>query len=140
MSHQLELDFIYLLNHVFDKVYILKPDSSNVILEDRYVVCKYFLKKRSTALIPPLSRLVEEMTTRFLGKLLSHGLPCSFLIKIEEINVIIGQKQMDGLSHIINPSKHKSIDHNNKSLEDKSVQWQKPSRNPSPTLFKNVDG
>jgi len=110
MTLQLELDIIYVLNHVFDKAFLLKPDSSNPVSNDKYIVCKHFLKKRSATIISQIVPLIESSMKKHIGKLLCHSLPSTFLTKIEEINVIIGQKQMDALSQLINSTKHKSME------------------------------
>jgi len=113
ITFQLELDVLYILNHAFDKVYILKPDSSNATNDDKYVICKHFSQKPElTAQIAPVLLACASATkeNKYIGKLLLHKLPCTFLVKMEEINVIIGQKQMDGLSLLINPVKRKSSD------------------------------
>ena len=121
MTLQIELDVVYILNYVFEKAYILKPESSNIINDDKYIVCKNFVKKRSGALATQITSLIEPLSKKYIGnigKLLHDELTSTFLIKIEEINVIIGQKQMDGLCQMINSIKHKST-------EDSHAPWQK---------------
>jgi hypothetical protein len=130
LTLQIELDVVYILNYIFEKVYILKPDSSNVVNDDKYIVCKNFMKKRSGTLATQIASLIEPFSNKYIGndrndrndrnigKLLNNGLTSTFLIKIEEINVIIGQKQMDGLCQMINSIKHKSTD-------DSHAPWQK---------------
>jgi hypothetical protein len=134
---QLELDVVHILNYAFDKVYVLKPDSSNIVNDDKYIVCKHFLKKRSTALVSQLVPLIESHATQHLGKLLRYKLPYTFLIKMEEINVIIGQKQMDGLCQMINTVKHKSNE--NKMEQDQpSYSWHKTTNAFNQRLFKHT--
>ena len=127
ITFQLELDVVYILNYVFDKVYALKPDSSNVINNEKHIVCKHFLKKRSTPIIAQIGALIESPMKKHIGKLLLHDLPSTFLIKMEEINAIIGQKQMDGLCQMINTIKHKSME--DPSTNECAPPWHKMSTN-----------
>ena len=62
-----------------------------------------------------------------------------FTIKIEEINTIIGQKQLDGFCQIINAIKHKSnddkIDAICKTNVYKCIQWCETHRVPYNKIF-----
>jgi hypothetical protein len=56
---------------------------------------------------------------------------------MEEINVIIGQKQMDGLCQMINTVKHKSNE--NKMEQDQpSYSWHKTTNAFNQRLFKHT--
>jgi hypothetical protein len=131
-----------MLNYLFDKVCILKPDSSGVTNDCKYVVCKQFLKKRATNLIDPLLKCVSILSQtdgQHIQSLLQTDLPYLFVIKIEEINAIIGQKQLDGFCQTINAIKSKSnddkIDAICKTNVYKCIQWCETHNVPHNKIF-----
>lgn len=101
------IDIVYILNNFYEKVYIIKPNTSNSINKERYIVCKhmkiidrdkyyYFFNKVYTDLL-------ENKTHIF--SLISDELPYYFINKIEDSNLGIGNlmiEQLDLLISIIN--------------------------------------
>jgi len=143
LTQQTELDFVYILNYLFDKVYILKPDSSNATEDDKYIVCKQFSQKRSTNLIDSVTKCVSSLLSKdddhHIQSLLATKLPYTFTIKIEEINAIIGQKQLDGFCQTINAIKCKSNDDKISTICKanvyKCIQWCETHRVPHNKIF-----
>ena len=126
------LDCIYLLSSLFDKVYIAKPNTNNVTSLDRYIVCKSFkynenyrsyLKLNAIKLVVFLKKLEDKCIIDILG----FDVPYYFKNKIDDINIIIGQQQIEALDQIIcifkNKNKNDKIESIKKSNIQKSVSW-----------------
>jgi hypothetical protein len=105
------IDLLYVISHMFRKVYIMKPNSSNVMIDERYLVCKDF-----TGIKPNIIETLKSMYDSLcqskndivIGSLLENKLHYYFLNKIEESNVIIGQQKLDAYSQLINLLKTKN--------------------------------
>jgi len=130
--HKPVIDTIYMLTSLYEKVYIVKPNTNNISSLERYVVCKSFkyneksrtyLRLNSIKLIIFLKKLEDNHITGILD----FDLSCYFKNKIDEINIIIGQQQIDALDQIIyifkNKNKNDKIETIKKSNIQKSVSW-----------------
>jgi len=100
------LEFIFLLSTVYEKMYIIKPVISNITKSERYIVCKQFktsncvkqalLQQVETAVVPILSH------NELIQSILANKIPYYFINKIEELNLNIGQQQIETYDQIIN--------------------------------------
>jgi len=88
------IDILFLLTAMFEKVYTVKPLTSNFIKNDIYIVCKNYLNLSNKRFIVEYKSNCEN-----IHKLV---IPCSFLNKVEEFNVIIGQQQIETIDNFIN--------------------------------------
>jgi hypothetical protein len=88
------IDILFLLTAMFEKVYTVKPLTSNFIKNDIYIVCKNYLNLCN-------NRFIAEYKLKYYS---THSLviPCSFLNKVEEFNVIVGQQQIETIDNFIN--------------------------------------
>lgn len=126
------IDILYLLSSLYDKVYICKPSTSNITSFERYIVCKNFLhdEKSYTYLrVNYLKLLVflKKIDNKHIISILDVDIPYYFKNKIDDINIIIGQQQLEALDNIINIYKNKNkddkIENIKKSNIQKSVLW-----------------
>ena len=130
--HKPILDIIYFLCSLFEKVYIMKPNSSNITTFEKYIVCKNFIyhdtktenyKINYYKLIVFLKKLENKNIVSIINKNLSYY----FINKIDDINIIIGQQQLESLDQIVNILKNKNkedkIESIKKSNIQKSVSW-----------------
>lgn len=124
------LDLIYLLTSFYEKVYIMKPNTSRYANSEKYIVCVGFLHANHTEFYPYLYECFKQMvmkpdphTLRFLNV----SIPQLFIKKIEEYNAIFGQKQIQNiyytLSLIENKIKHDKIENLIKTNIQKSMNW-----------------
>ena len=135
MSLQLELDFMFILNCLFEKTYVLKPESSHPLISDRYLICKTFSnnapKSMLESMLESMNQAIGHIKEHFveLGvySLLQTDPPYIFLIKLEEINAIIGQQQLDSHVHIVNTIKSKMHEDKHANIRKnniyKAIQW-----------------
>lgn len=118
MFYKPVIDFLYILSSMYEKIYIIKPNTSNITSYEKYIICTNFYTDESISntyknnfynLLTFLKNKKEKIQS-----ILDFKIPCFFLTKIHDINIIIGQQQLDTLDMIINLLKNK-----NKNKEEK---------------------
>ena len=130
--HKPVIDVLYFLTSCFEKVYIIKPNTNNVTTFEKYIVCKQFLlnetkrqvyNKNYDILVNYLKKIENNNTLA----LINANTPCHFINKLNDINTIIGQQQLESLHHILNILKSRNkddkIDLLKKTHIQKSVIW-----------------
>jgi hypothetical protein len=135
MIHKPILQLLFLLSSLFEKSYIIKPNSSNIIYFDKYIVCKHFImneykidiyKKYYHKLNEIVQQFQEEKEKNILS-VIHQEIPYYFLNKIDDINIIIGQQQLECIDQITNVFKNNNkkerIEYIRKTNIQKSVHW-----------------
>jgi hypothetical protein len=126
------IECIFIFTSMFSKTFLVKPTISNPTTFEKILVCQNFqldgiktenLKQKLNEVISS----VQNNSTLFLSSLLSCDLPIYFVNKIEDINVVFGQNQIDVLHQVINIANSKSRDEKVDNLQkhglQKSCQW-----------------
>jgi hypothetical protein len=130
--HKPVVDFLYLLSSLYEKIYISKPNTNNIVTFDRYIVCKNFLynEESNTYLKVNYLKLIiflKRIENKNVVSILDFNIPYYFKNKIDDLNIIIGQQQLDALDQIINIYKNKNkndkIETIKKNNIQKSVSW-----------------
>jgi hypothetical protein len=130
--HKPVIEFLYLLTSLYDKVYITKPSTNNVTTHEKYIVCKSFLYDKFSNTYFKLNFLklivfIKKLDNKNIINILENNVPYFFKNKIDDLNIIIGQQQIDALDLIINvfknKNKHDKIETIKKSNIQKSVFW-----------------
>jgi len=128
LFHKLPIDVVYLLTSLYEKVYIIKPQVSNPATFEKYIVCKkfrrneftdaYFITNYNALYKSPLS---EDPT------LFDFEIPYFFKSKINDINIIFGQSQLESLNILMNIVNNKNPEERmtnmRKSFVQKSILW-----------------
>ena len=126
------IDILYFLSSLYDKVYVLKPNSSNVTTFDKYIICKNFqCNENNTSYLKinycNLLLFLKNMENKYINSIFNFDIPYYFTVKIEEINIIIGQQQIESLDLIINILKNKNYEDKIETIKklniQKSVSW-----------------
>ena len=133
--HKPIVDLIYLLSSLFEKVYIIKPNTSNITTFEKYIVCKNFnlvdetkleIHKSNYYKLQNFIRKLNNSNSNIVS-IIDFEIPCYFSNKIDDINITIGQQQLESLDQIINILKNKNKDEKietiKKSNIQKSVSW-----------------
>jgi len=132
VSHKPVIDCLYLLTSLYDKVYMVKPNTNNITTLDRYIICKSFLYNETTRKYLRLNMikliiLLKKLDNKYINYLLDFDVPYYFKNKLDDLNIIIGQRQIEALDNIIslfkNKNKNEKIENINKSNIQKSVSW-----------------
>jgi 23S rRNA U2552 (ribose-2'-O)-methylase RlmE/FtsJ len=130
--HKPVVDILYILSSLYEKVYILKPNTSNITSFDKYIVCKNFQKSESKLMYYKCNyyRLIvflKKLEGKNIVSILDFDIPNYFLMKMVDMNIIIGQQQLESLDMVINILKNKNredkIETIKKSNIQKSVAW-----------------
>ena len=131
--HKPIVDLIYLLSSLFEKVYIIKPNTNNITTFEKYIVCKNYNVICDTKLelhksnYYKLQGFIKNLNNRNIVSIIDYEIPCYFVNKIDDINIIIGQQQLESLDQIINIIKNKNkeerVETIKKSNIQKSVSW-----------------
>lgn len=123
------IDLIYILSSLYDKVYILKPNSSNITTFEKYIVCKNYQCKTDFCRVNyyTLHAFIKNNNNNIIDSFLDYDTPYYFLSKIDDINVIIGHQQIESLDLISNILKNKNredrIEAFRKTNIIKSIAW-----------------
>jgi len=123
-------DLLYLLSSFYEKVYIMKPNTSRYANSEKYIICIGFLYDSSAPLYSHFFAGFESMTLcddvsplRFLN----IEIPDFFTKKLEEYNAIFGQKQIQNIHYTLsllnNKMKTDKIDTLIQTNVQKSIDW-----------------
>lgn len=132
MFYKPVIDILYFLSSIYEKVYISKPSTNNVTTFEKYVICKNFLYNEALTNYleinaKKLVKILKTLNRRFINSLYDFDIPYYFKNKVDELNIIIGQQQLQALDQIIviykNKNKEDKIENIKKSNIQKSVLW-----------------
>ena len=121
------IQMLYVLNSLYEKVYIVKPNTSRYANSERYIVCKYFKLTDSSHLFYPLLNNISQINNYdYITSIYDEKLNYYFLIKMEEINSVIGQQQIEYINSTIELIENKDPEKLNKLMKtniQKCVNW-----------------
>lgn len=100
------LDILAILSSFYEKVYITKPQTSRYANSEKYIVCKGFLFKSSLTFLPFIFSAFEKMMEpsnidKDISRFLSIPLSNYFTTRVEELNAIFGQQQIENIYYTI---------------------------------------
>ena len=130
--HKPIIDILYFLSSLFKKIYIYKPNTSNITKFEKYIICKEFNANETTFKLLKMNyyRIIiflKKIENKNILSVINTNIPYYFTTKINDINNIIGQQQLEALNLIINTFKNKNkedkIELIQKSNIQKCVTW-----------------
>lgn len=119
---KLTLEIIYLLSSCYEKIYIYKPNTSRVANSEKYIICKNFIITENVRndLIEIIPSLIKNCNK--ISSILTNPLPLHFLNKIEEINAVLGQQQLETISQTMTLITHKTQQDKLTTLMEHNIQ------------------
>jgi len=129
------LDIIYIFSSLFEKTYIIKPNTSCISNLDKYIILKSFIVKKNDYILMNnyntiLKNFLDSYKTNTclnIQSIINFDLPYYFLNKIDDINLIMGQQQLELFEQVINILLSKNKEDKIESLKkyniQKCVQW-----------------
>ncbi len=126
------VDLLYLLSSFYNKVYIIKPNTSRHANSERYIVCKGFILNNTSdyffnLFLPPFMDIMNNPDNKYVHRFLNIDVSLFFSIKIHEYNAIFGQQQLENIyntfSIINNKSKYERYINNMKNNIVKCIHW-----------------
>lgn len=127
------LDILFLLSSFYEKTYFIKPAIIDSSKSEKYVICKGFLFENGYNLYSYLYPLVSQMTLlrlsphSYIDRILKTDIAYFFVSKLEEINYIFGQVELEQLHYLSLLVSHKyrydKIQNISKMNIQKSQEW-----------------
>ena len=130
--HKPIVDILYLLTSLFEKVYIIKPNTSNITSFDKYIVCKKFIideNKLTQYKINYIRMFVflKKLDNNNILSIIDCDIPYYFNMKLDDMNIILGQQQLEILDQVITILKNKNKDDRIETIKKinilRSVNW-----------------
>jgi 23S rRNA U2552 (ribose-2'-O)-methylase RlmE/FtsJ len=125
------IDILYLLSSLYKQTYIMKPQTSRYANSEKYIICKgYNLDENKERIENIIEKIYENFdnlnSNLYIETILNFNYSRTFISKIEEINIIIGKKQIDNIITTLNLMINKNsdkIDYYKKKHIQKSIKW-----------------
>ena len=136
------IDILYILTNLYDKIYIVKMNTTNIVNGELIIVCKNFIQNdeywvehdsiKYLGLANDLQLQLEninksEESGQLIESIIDNKLPYYFINKIEDSNVNIGHSQIEQLDLILYMIKNKNRDDKIETIKKnniiKCVQW-----------------
>ena len=97
------IDILYILSSFYEKVYIMKPQTSRYANSEKYIVCIGFLYDNHAGFYIYLAKCFEKMLESQVNPLRFLNMDISYLFikKMEEYNAIFGQKQIQNIHYTL---------------------------------------
>ena len=131
--HKPIIDIVYLLSSMYEKVFIIKPNTSNVMTFEKYIVCKRFItderkQEHNRINYYKIYQFLQSFTrNKNIVSLIDEDIPSFFMNKLDDSNIIIGKQQLEAMDQVINilknKNKHEKLEMIKKSNIQKSVAW-----------------
>lgn len=101
--HRNTIEILSLLCYFYEKVHIYKPLTSREANSEKYIVCLNFKRKKNYDLIiKKLKHNFHLMKSKKIVSIFDYKMNSFFLNKIQEINAIYGQQQIENILCTIN--------------------------------------
>lgn len=116
---QITVELLYILSTLYEKCYIVKPHASRSANAEKYIICRNFKLDNTYDLIKKFSELFTCLDDKPIYKILNIQIPYLYINKIEDINAILGQQQLENILSTLNildnnkPDKLDTIKKNN---------------------------
>lgn len=122
------VDVLFILSSLFEQVYIIKPQVSNILNGERFIVCKKFdyiddlsiVERKIDDILQQLENPKKKDTIVY--SILTNYVPYYFINKIEEANIVLGQQQLETYDKIINIIKNKNKEDKIETLKRNNIQ------------------
>ena len=123
---QATIDILYILSSLYEKCYIIKPNTSRNANSEKYVVCKLFKLADTTELINKLITFFYIDNKNTIARVLNINIPYLYINKLEDINAILGQQQLENILytlHLLDNNKSDKLEVIKKNNIQKCIQW-----------------
>ena len=136
------IDILYLLNTLYKKVYIMKPETSRYANSEKYIVCKHFKNINSSDIFNKLIKNYFLIKTKPITNVLNNHKNSYFINKIIEYNSIFGQQQIENISLTLALINHKNDTDKIETLKKnnifKCIKWCKKNKIPYNNISLNT--
>lgn len=124
------IEVLYLFSSFFEKVCIIKPNTSNPISSEKYILCKNFVTNKATIIDNKITETFffeylsdpAAVNNKVITSIIDKEIPCYFLNKIYDLNSILVQQQLETMEQLINFLKTKNKDDKLQLLKKNNIQ------------------
>lgn len=127
---KITVDLIYLLSCFYEEVIICKPQTSRIGNSEKYIVCKKFKYSNK---VDDIIKYFEEnynllmSPNKNITSLLNIDYNLFYINKLQEINAIFGQQQIENISFTLglvnNKNKQEKLENMKRNNIQKCIQW-----------------
>lgn len=96
-------EYIYLLSNLYQSVHIYKPNTSRIANSEKYIICKGYkgdIFNLSSKIIKNFKEIIDNDSNIY--SIFDFKINKYFYNKIDEINLIYGQQQMENINNTLN--------------------------------------
>jgi len=107
------VDILFILSSLYNKVCIMKSKIINKITFEKYIICSNFINSSNNIINYGILQdflYKIQFNKSIVLSILNYEISYYFNIKLNDINTIIGQKQIEILDNIINILKSKNVE------------------------------
>jgi len=135
LFYKSSIDILYMICSLYDKVYIVKPTTSNPITFERYIVCKNFLfddvkKEKYKEYYFQIGNFICDYNInnkKYITNIINKELPYYFMNKVNDMNVMLGYLQIEAInvffSILTSKNKQDKIEYIKKNYMQKCITW-----------------
>jgi len=123
----LSVELIFLLNYLYEDIYIIKPFTSRPANSEKYIVCLRF------RMVKNIDEMIESFISNYnlednrITHILNLKIPLAFLDKVKDINAITGQCQIEHiqnvLSYMLDDTRKNNLENIKRSHLLKCTKW-----------------
>lgn len=122
------IDFLFIISCMFEKIYVTKPTTSNVLSFEKYIICKNLTNKAIDISFykEDFIKKMQDENNNIIS-FIDEDIPYYFINKLTEIDVMLGQYQLESIQEIINiinsKNKNDKIENLKKNNIQKGIMW-----------------
>jgi len=118
------IDLLYFLSSFYERVAIIKPNTSRYANSEKYVVCKGFLFSKNHDFYPYLHSAFCKMVLEdnYVHRFIECPISYIYLIKLEEYNAIFGERQIENIQYTLSLIENKSKQERINTLINTNIQ------------------
>ena len=124
---QASVDFLYLLCSLYENVQAIKPSTSRQANSEKYLVCKGFYGRPHSHVQNSITRCILSLeSSDHVLRLFSSPLPYYFITKVEELNAMLGQQQIESIAatlSLMDTARSERLESLRKSNVQKCIGW-----------------
>jgi hypothetical protein len=126
------IEILYLFSSLFEKVYIIKPNTNNIVTFEKYIICKNFIMNKNKIEtfkdnIIELLFYLKNDKNKSISSIIDNIIPCYFINKIRDLNAILAHQQLEALDQLTiilkTKNKEEKLEFLKKNNIQKSIMW-----------------
>jgi 23S rRNA U2552 (ribose-2'-O)-methylase RlmE/FtsJ len=97
------VELVFILCNMYENIYIYKPFTSRIANSEKYIICKGFKNNNNqfiNSLVLNFDKIIKNIQN--IKSIFNINIPNVFKNKLEEINAIYGQQQIENINSTLN--------------------------------------